>query len=80
MISEAPAKTRITRAYSIKTTDGLRKVRGIGCISDLIFDKELDYTADYEPGLQTRLTSTSLLVQLQWALAHSGVRVVSLQP
>jgi DNA-binding transcriptional LysR family regulator len=54
----------------------LKDVRGIGYISDMIFDRELDYYAlsgrEHEPAL----TSNSLMVQLHWCLHGVGVCIL----
>jgi DNA-binding transcriptional LysR family regulator len=60
----------------IETLADLRRTHGIGYISDLIFDKELDYVPAVDPKLHPRLTSSNLLVQLQCTLAGAGVCIL----
>ncbi|MCB1353057.1 MAG: LysR family transcriptional regulator [Rhodobacteraceae bacterium] len=61
---------------SIRSVDDLRKVRGIGYISDMIFDKELDYFALLGQDTEPALTSNSLIVQLRWCLKGAGVCIL----
>ena len=56
--------------------DDLREVRGIGYISDMIFDKELDYYALLGREPDPSLTSNSLMVQLRWCLHGVGVCIL----
>ncbi len=61
---------------SIDTLNDLRRAHGVGYISDLIFDKELDYVPSVDPKLHPRLTSSNLIVQLQFVLAGAGVCIL----
>ena len=71
------ASSTFLRAHPpIKTIEDLRKVRGIGYISDLIFDKSLDYIPLVGPNLTPHLTSTNLLIQREWALNGAGVCIL----
>ncbi|MBB5516683.1 DNA-binding transcriptional LysR family regulator [Rubricella aquisinus] len=63
-------------AARIRTLDDLRHERMVGYISDMIFDKELDYLPLIAPDLVPQLTSTSIAVQQRWALAGAGVGVL----
>lgn len=56
----------------IRSLDDLRNVRGIGYISDMIFDKELDYFALLGRDADPALTSNSMIVQLRWCLKGAG--------
>lgn len=56
----------------IRHLDDLRHVRGIGYISDMIFDRELDYFALLGRDTDPALTSNSLIVQLRWCLKGAG--------
>jgi DNA-binding transcriptional LysR family regulator len=56
--------------------EDLRRLRGVGYVQDLIFDKGLDYLSEVAAGLHPRLTSTSLLVQLELLCAGAGVGVL----
>jgi len=60
----------------IKSIDDLTKVRGIGYVSDLIYDKELDYIPLVSPDLKAHLTSTSIHVQLEATLSDAGVCIL----
>ena len=51
----------------------LRDVRGIGYISDMIFDRELDYYALLGRETEPALTSNSLIMQLRWCLRGAGI-------
>lgn len=52
--------------------EDLRGLRGIGYISDMIFDKELDYYALLGRETEPALTSNSLIMQLRWCLSRAG--------
>jgi DNA-binding transcriptional LysR family regulator len=54
----------------------LRGLRGIGYISDMIFDKELDYYALLGRETEPSLTSNSLIVQLGWCLRGVGICIL----
>ena len=61
---------------TIKTIEDLTKVRGIGYVADLIYDKELDYIPHVSPDIKPHLTSTSVHVQLQATLNDAGVCIL----
>ena len=54
----------------------LRRHRGIGYIQDLIFTPQLDYISEIASGLKPRLTSSSLVAQLQAALSGAGLCIL----
>jgi DNA-binding transcriptional LysR family regulator len=54
----------------------LRGLRGIGYISDMIFDKELDYYALLGREHDPALTSNSLIMQLRWCLRGVGICIL----
>lgn len=54
----------------------LKDVRFIGYVSDLIFDKELDYLPLISPDLRPQLTCTALMIQARWIMAGAGVGVL----
>jgi DNA-binding transcriptional LysR family regulator len=54
----------------------LREVRGIGYISDMVFDRELDYYALLGRETDPSLTSNSLMVQLNWCRRGVGVCIL----
>ncbi len=54
----------------------LSNVPCIGYISDMIFDKELDYLSILKQDKDPRLTSNSLIVQLRWTLAGDGICIL----
>jgi DNA-binding transcriptional LysR family regulator len=56
----------------IASIDDLNGVRGIGYISDMIFDRELDYYALLGRETEPALTSNSLIMQLRWCLKGAG--------
>jgi len=70
-----------TREYlaskpEIRELPDLQRVRGIGYVSDLIYDKELDYIPLISPDAKPFLTSSSVHVQLEAALANGGLCVL----
>lgn len=54
----------------------LNGLRGIGYISDMIFDKELDYYALLGREAEPALTSNSLIMQLRWCLSGVGICIL----
>lgn len=60
----------------VRSIDDLRGLRGIGYISDMIFDKELDYYALLGRETEPALTSNSLIMQLRWCLRGCGVCIL----
>jgi DNA-binding transcriptional LysR family regulator len=60
----------------VKSIDDLAGVRGIGYISDMIFDKELDYYALLGRETEPALTSNSLIMQLRWCLKGAGLCIL----
>lgn len=60
----------------IKKIADLKHVRGIGYISDMIFDEELDYIPLVDPAFKPHLTSTSVHVQLKAVLNGAGVGIL----
>jgi DNA-binding transcriptional LysR family regulator len=60
----------------VRAMDDLRDVRGIGYISDMIFDKELDYYALLGRETDPSLTSNSLIMQLRWCLRGVGICIL----
>jgi DNA-binding transcriptional LysR family regulator len=54
----------------------LRDTRGIGYISDMILDRELDYYALLGRENEPALTSNSLIMQLRWCLRGCGVCIL----
>ncbi len=60
----------------IRTIDDLEGTRGIGYISDMIFDKELDYYALLGRSTEPSLTSNSLIMQLRWTLRGCGLCIL----
>ena len=66
----------LARLGPVRELGDLREVRGIGYISDMIFDKELDYYALLGREADPSLTSNSLIVQLNWCLRGAGVCIL----
>ncbi len=60
----------------VRTMADLHGVRGIGYISDMIFDRELDYYALLGRESEPALTSNSLLLQLRWCLKGFGICIL----
>ena len=60
----------------VRSMSDLRTLRGIGYISDMIFDKELDYYALLGRETEPSLTSNSLIVQLRWCLRGVGICIL----
>jgi DNA-binding transcriptional LysR family regulator len=60
----------------VRSMDDLHDLRGIGYISDMIFDKELDYYALLGRETDPALTSNSLIVQLRWCLRGVGICIL----
>jgi len=56
--------------------DIVRTVRGIGYISDMIFDRELDYYSLLGRESEPALTSNSLIMQLRWCLRGCGLCIL----
>jgi len=54
----------------------LKKIRGIGYVPDLIYDKELDYIPLLGHDIKPYLTSSSVHVQLEATLANGGVCIL----
>ena len=61
---------------AIDEISDLKRVRGIGYVPDLIYDKELDYIPLLGPDIKPYLTSTSVHVQLEATLANGGVCIL----
>lgn len=62
----------IASAGPIRSLDDLRGLRGIGYVSDMIFDRELDYFALLGRDTEPALTSNSLIMQVRWCLKGAG--------
>lgn len=60
----------------VRELEDLRGLRGIGYISDMIFDKELDYYALLGRETEPALTSNSLIMQLHWCLNGAGICIL----
>lgn len=60
----------------VRSLADLRGLRGIGYISDLIFDQQLDYYALLGRGDEPALTSNSLMTQLRWCRRGAGVCIL----
>jgi DNA-binding transcriptional LysR family regulator len=54
----------------------LRALRGIGYISDMIFDRELDYYSLLGRESDPSLTSNSLILQLRWVEKGAGIAIL----
>lgn len=60
----------------VRTMDDLRGARGIGYISDLIFDRELDYYSIIGREGEPALSSNSLITQIRWCLSGYGICIL----
>lgn len=61
---------------NIQTREDLRAMPCIGYISDMIFDKELDYGAIIGTEREPCLASNSLIVQLRWTVGGHGLCIL----
>lgn len=66
----------VKRSGSLRSLADLNDLRGIGYISDMVFDRELDYFAFLGRDREPELTSNSLIVQLHWCLKGAGFCVL----
>lgn len=62
----------LAKSAPLKTLNDLQDHKIIGYISDLIFDKELDYLSKIG-GPKTNFASNSVAVQINWARSGAGV-------
>jgi DNA-binding transcriptional LysR family regulator len=69
-------KNYLTASPPINKIKDLKKIRGIGYVPDLIYDKELDYIPLLGPDIKPHLTSTSVHLQLEATLADAGVCII----
>lgn len=60
----------------VRTMDDLRGARGIGYISDMIFDRELDYYSIIGREGEPALSSNSLITQIRWCLNGYGICIL----
>ncbi|MFK5980561.1 MAG: LysR family transcriptional regulator [Rhizobiaceae bacterium] len=60
----------------VECIEDLKRIRGIGYVPDLIYDKALDYIPLLGPDIKPYLTSTSMHVQLEATLADGGVCIL----
>ncbi len=70
------SKAYLSQQKKIKKVSDLIKVRGVGYISDMIFDDELDYIPLVDGSFNPHLTSTSIHVQLRALLNGAGVGIL----
>lgn len=66
----------LAKHSQVKSLVDLKKLRGIGYISDLIFDKALDYIPQVDSSYRPYLTSTSIHVQLSAVQNGAGVGIL----
>jgi len=66
----------LTGRGPIRSIADLGGLRGIGYISDMIFDRELDYYALLGRESEPSLTSNSLIMQLRWCLNGCGACIL----
>ena len=60
----------------VRTMADLRGARGIGYISDMIFDRELDYFSIIGREGEPALSSNSLVTQIRWCLSGYGICIL----
>lgn len=60
----------------VRTMADLRGARGIGYISDMIFDRELDYYSIIGREGEPALSSNSLITQIRWCLSGYGICIL----
>ena len=60
----------------VRSMADLRGLRGIGYISDMVFDRELDYYALLGRERDPALTSNSLNIQVRWCLRGIGICIL----
>ncbi|MBB5222229.1 DNA-binding transcriptional LysR family regulator [Amaricoccus macauensis] len=60
----------------VRTMEDLRGVRGIGYISDMVFDRELDYYSMIGREGEPALSSNSLITQIRWCLSGYGICIL----
>ncbi|MGB0497351.1 MAG: LysR family transcriptional regulator [Rubricella sp.] len=63
-------------AERVRSLTDLKKERLIGYISDMIFDKELDYLPLLGPDFRPALASTSVMVQQRWVEEGAGLAIL----
>jgi DNA-binding transcriptional LysR family regulator len=61
---------------TVRSIEDVEGLRGIGYISDMIFDRELDYYALLGRSAEPSLTSNSLIMQLRWTLRGCGLCIL----
>jgi DNA-binding transcriptional LysR family regulator len=66
----------LARLGPVRSLEDLGPLRGIGYISDMIFDKELDYYALLGRQSDPSLTSNSLIMQLRWCVKGAGICIL----
>jgi len=70
------SRAYLDRHPPIARLSDLRRLRGIGYVSDMIFDKELDYIPLIDPDFRPHLTSTSVHVQMEAVLNGAGIAIM----
>jgi DNA-binding transcriptional LysR family regulator len=66
----------VARLGTVRSMADLRGLRGIGYISDMIFDQQLDYYSLLGRADDPALTSNSLMMQLRWCLHGAGMCIL----
>lgn len=69
-------KSYLNKNPPIEKLEDLKKLRGIGYVRDLIFDKALDYVHLIDPTFHPHLTSTSIHVQYHAICNGAGVGIL----
>jgi DNA-binding transcriptional LysR family regulator len=66
----------VTPLGAVRSMADLGGLRGIGYISDMILDQELDYYSLLGREEEPALTSNSLMMQLRWCLHGAGICIL----
>ncbi len=70
------ARDLLARLGPVRSREDLQDTACIGYISDMIFDKELDYASVLGGEREACLASNSLIVQLRWTLGGHGLCIL----
>ena len=70
------AESLLAKTGPIVSRKDMKEVPLIGYISDMIFDKELDYQSIIGAERMPQLTSNSLIVQMRWCVAGHGICIL----
>jgi hypothetical protein len=63
---------------AIHTKEDLRGQQFIGCINDLLFDQDLNFTDEFYPGANPNFRTSTVIAQMNAVVAGSGIGVIPL--